>query len=91
MTLHDHASDAPGVTDLRSRGIPHRIIHPGHVTSVEEAAAACGVAPGQVVKTLVIRRGEGDHVLVLIPGDRTLSWPKLRHTPYACAWQTASV
>ena len=69
---------APGVLDLRHRGIAHRIIHPGHVTSVQEAAAACGVAPEQVVKTLVVRRGEGDHVLVLVPGDRSLSWPKLR-------------
>lgn len=69
---------APGVLDLRRRGIAHRIIHPGHVTSVQEAAAACGVAPEQVVKTLVVRRGEGDHVLVLVPGDRSLSWPKLR-------------
>ena len=60
------------------RGIDHRIIHPGHVTSVEEAAAACGVRTEQVVKTLVVRRGEGDHVLVLVPGDRSLSWPKLR-------------
>lgn len=69
---------APGVLDAQRRGIAHRIIHPGHVTSVEEAAAACGVTPEQVVKTLVVRRGEGDHVLVLVPGDRSLSWPKLR-------------
>ena len=32
----------------------------------------------QVVKTLVVRRGEGDYVLVLVPGSRSLSWPKLR-------------
>jgi Cys-tRNA(Pro)/Cys-tRNA(Cys) deacylase len=70
--------EAPGVSALRERGIAHRIIHPGHVTSVEEAAAACGVDPDQVVKTLVVRRGEGDYVLVLVPGDRSLSWPKLR-------------
>lgn len=72
------ADDAPGVRALQALGIEHRIIHPGHVTSVEEAAAACGVAPHQVVKTLVVRRGEGDYVLVLVPGDRSLSWPKLR-------------
>ena len=48
------------------------------MTSVEEAAAACGVRPDQVVKTLVVRRGEGDYVLALVPGDRSLSWPKLR-------------
>jgi Cys-tRNA(Pro)/Cys-tRNA(Cys) deacylase len=70
--------EAPGVADLRRRGIKHRVIHPGHVTSVGEAAAACGVQPRQVVKTLVVRRGEGDFVLVLVPGDRSLSWPKLR-------------
>lgn len=69
---------APGVLDAQQRGLAHRIIHPGHVTSVEEAAAACGVTPAQVVKTLVVRRGEGDYVLVLVPGDRSLSWPKLR-------------
>ncbi len=64
--------------DLRRRGIHHRVIHPGHVTSVAEAAAACSVRPDQVVKTLVVRRGEDDYVLVLVPGDRSLSWPKLR-------------
>lgn len=73
------ADDAPGVIDLQRRGIDHRIIHPGHVTSVEEAALACGVRPDQVVKTLVVRRGEDDYVLVLVPGDRSLSWPKLRN------------
>jgi Cys-tRNA(Pro)/Cys-tRNA(Cys) deacylase len=78
LTPLDHAPDAPGVVDLQRRGIPHRIIHPGHVTSVEEAAQACGVRTDQVVKTLVIRRGEGDYVLVLVPGDRSLSWPRLR-------------
>lgn len=72
------ADEAPGVRALRERGIDHRIIHPGHVTSVEEAAQACGVRVDQVVKTLVVRRGEGDYVLVLVPGDRSLSWPKLR-------------
>ncbi len=69
---------APGVLDAQQRGIAHRVIHPGHVTSVEEAAAACGVGPDQVVKTLVVRRSEDDYVLVLVPGDRSLSWPKLR-------------
>ena len=26
----------------------------------------------------VVRRGEGDHLFVLVPGGRTISWPKLR-------------
>jgi Cys-tRNA(Pro)/Cys-tRNA(Cys) deacylase len=27
---------------------------------------------------MVVRRGEGDYVFVLVPGDRAISWPKLR-------------
>lgn len=71
-------TEAPGLADVRTRGIDHRVIHPGHVTSLAEAAAACGVEPSAVVKTLVVRRGDGDYVLVLVPGDRSLSWPLLR-------------
>ena len=26
----------------------------------------------------MVRRGEGDHLFVLVPGDRQISWPKLR-------------
>jgi Cys-tRNA(Pro)/Cys-tRNA(Cys) deacylase len=31
-----------------------------------------------VVKTLVVRRGDDDYLFVLVPGDRVISWPKLR-------------
>jgi Aminoacyl-tRNA editing domain len=31
-----------------------------------------------VVKTLVVRCGEDDFLFVLVPGDRVVSWPKLR-------------
>jgi prolyl-tRNA editing enzyme YbaK/EbsC (Cys-tRNA(Pro) deacylase) len=31
-----------------------------------------------VVKTMVVRRGEGDYLFALVPGDRVISWPKLR-------------
>jgi len=30
------------------------------------------------VKTLVVRRGDDDYLFVLVPGDRSISWPKLR-------------
>lgn len=71
-------SEAPGITAAQALGLNPRVILHGHVTSVEEAAASAGVEPCDVVKTLVVRRSEDDHVLVLVPGDRTLSWPKLR-------------
>jgi Cys-tRNA(Pro) deacylase len=59
-------------------GLDFRIVRHGRVASLEEAAAARGVSPADVIKTLVVRRAEDDFVLVLVPGDRGISWPKLR-------------
>jgi len=71
---------APAVADALARlGLAHRVIaHTEPVTSLEQAAAARGVELADVVKTLVVRRGADDYVLVLVPGGRSLSWPKLR-------------
>ena len=63
---------------LVDAGVEHRVIRHGPVKSLAEAAVARGVDPSAVVKTLVVRRGEDDFVFVLVPGDRTISWPKLR-------------
>ena len=52
-------------------------IHRAGVVAVENDGAR-GVEPRQVVKTLVVRRGEEDLLFVLVPGDRQISWPKLR-------------
>lgn len=61
---------------LVDSGVAHRIVRHGAVRGVAEAAAAIGVEVPDVVKTLVVRRGEGDYLLV--PGDRVISWPRLR-------------
>lgn len=63
---------------LEASGIAFSVTRHGRVGSLAEAAAARGVDPRDVVKTIVVRRGEADHVLVLVPGDRTISWPRLR-------------
>jgi Cys-tRNA(Pro)/Cys-tRNA(Cys) deacylase len=63
---------------LAAAGIEHVIVRHGTVRSLAEAAAARGVTPDRVIKTLVVRRGEDDYVFVLVPGDRQISWPKLR-------------
>jgi len=68
----------PALEAVRAAGIAHRIIRHGPVGSLAEAADARGVTPADVVKTLVVRRGDGDFLFVLVPGDRTISWPKLR-------------
>jgi Cys-tRNA(Pro)/Cys-tRNA(Cys) deacylase len=68
----------PALESIRAAGIAHRVIRHGPVRSLAEAADARGVPPADVVKTLVVRRGEGDFLFVLVPGDRAISWPKLR-------------
>jgi len=69
---------ASALDALDSSGIAYRTIRHGPVRGLAEAARARGVEPADVVKTMVVRRGEGDYVFVLVPGDRAISWPKLR-------------
>ena len=80
------STDEPDPSDQSARavaaavglGLPHTVTRHGPVRSLQEAAAARGVAPRQVVKTMVVRVSEGDHRFVLVPGDREIAWPKLR-------------
>lgn len=63
---------------VEAAGLEHRIVRHGRVASLAEAAVARGVSEQDVIKTIVVRRAEDDYLLVLVPGDRTISWPKLR-------------
>ena len=86
MTSTEQRAPLPDETDGEARarhaltdlGLNGEIRRHGRVSSLAEAAAARGVAPGSLIKTMVVRRAEGDYVLVLVPGDRQISWPKLR-------------
>lgn len=70
--------EARAVAALEASGLRFRLTRHGPVSSLAEAAAARRMAPDQVVKTLVVRRGEDDYLFVLVPGGRTISWPRLR-------------
>jgi Cys-tRNA(Pro)/Cys-tRNA(Cys) deacylase len=74
------ASSSPALRAADAAGLRYRLINHGPVRSLAEAAHARGVTPADVVKTLVVRRADNDFVFVLVPGDRTISWPKLRAT-----------
>ncbi len=63
---------------VQALGLDHEILRHGPVHSLAEAAVARGVPPADVVKTIVVRRADGDYLFVLVPGDRTIAWPKLR-------------
>jgi Cys-tRNA(Pro)/Cys-tRNA(Cys) deacylase len=68
----------PALAAAEDLGLTHRVIRHGPVRSLAEAARARGVVAADVVKTLVVRRAEDDFLFVLVPGDRIISWPKLR-------------
>jgi Cys-tRNA(Pro)/Cys-tRNA(Cys) deacylase len=70
--------EARAAQALEASGIEHAMTRHGRVSSLEEAAAARGVDPSAMVKTIVVRRAEDDYLFVLVPGDREISWPKLR-------------
>jgi Cys-tRNA(Pro)/Cys-tRNA(Cys) deacylase len=72
----DHSARA--IAAAEALGLAHEVVRHGPVRSLEEAARARGVEPRQVVKTMVVRVSEGEHVFVLVPGDREIAWPKLR-------------
>ena len=74
------ATDAttPAIEAVTALGLDHEVTRHGRVNSLAEAAAARGIEPRDLVKSIVVRRGEDDYVFVLVPGDREFSWPKLR-------------
>ena len=71
-------SERRALEALEASGVSYEVVRHGPVRSLAEAAAARGVEPAAVVKTIVVRRGDDDYLFVLVPGDRTISWPKLR-------------
>ena len=71
-------SEERATAALDETGIDYTIMRHGPVSSPLEAARLRGVDPDQVVKTLAVRRGKNDYLFVLVPGDRQISWPKLR-------------
>jgi Cys-tRNA(Pro) deacylase len=73
------ADTAPGaLAAITASGLDFEVTRHGPVRSLEEAAGARGVDPADIIKTLVVRRADDDYLFVLVPGDRTISWPKLR-------------
>jgi Cys-tRNA(Pro)/Cys-tRNA(Cys) deacylase len=66
------------LADAASRGISVEIVERPAAGSLEEAAALLGLDPAGIVKTLVVKRHDGSYLFALVPGDRQISWSKLR-------------
>jgi Cys-tRNA(Pro)/Cys-tRNA(Cys) deacylase len=66
------------LADAAARSIHVDLVERAAAGSLEEAAALLGVSASRIVKTLVVKRHDGTFVFALVPGDRQISWPKLR-------------
>ncbi|MGI9824760.1 aminoacyl-tRNA deacylase [Agromyces sp. Marseille-Q5079] len=64
--------------DAAARGLDVEIIERPAARSLEEAAELMGIEPGDIVKSLVVKRSDDTYLFVLVPGGRKISWPKLR-------------
>lgn len=66
------------LADATARGIDVEFVERPAANSLEEAADLLGLPASSVVKTLVVKRHDGDFLFALVPGDRQISWGKLR-------------
>jgi Cys-tRNA(Pro) deacylase len=60
--------------------LPYRLfVHPQPPESLEQAARERGQEPGQVIRSILFRKGAGDFFLVLMAGPGQISWRALRN------------
>jgi len=68
----------PAIAALEGTGLGFEIVRTARPSTAEESAELQGIDLPQLLRTIVVRRAVDDYVLVLVPGGRQISWPKLR-------------
>jgi Cys-tRNA(Pro)/Cys-tRNA(Cys) deacylase len=68
----------PAIEAITASGVPHRVIRTERASSAEESARFQGIDTHQLLRTIVVRRGDDDYLFVLVPAGRRFDWPKLR-------------
>ncbi|MFI8412962.1 aminoacyl-tRNA deacylase [Paeniglutamicibacter gangotriensis] len=66
------------LNDAATRRLEVSVVNRPPANSLAEAAALLGILPRSIIKSLVLKRQDGTFLFALIPGDRVISWPKLR-------------
>jgi Cys-tRNA(Pro) deacylase len=73
-------NSTPVTRYLDTQGISYRFFrHPGEVHSLAQAAQERGQRPEQIVRSIVFRLSRGGFVMVLVAGEKQVSWQALRH------------
>jgi len=70
--------DTPGIRAATAAGVSFRVVRTARPSSAEESAALQGIDVRQLLRTIVVRRGEDDYVFVLVPAGRQIDWQRLR-------------
>ena len=78
MTSTPPDSETAAVAAVRDAGVAHRVVRTERASSAEEAARFQGIETRQLLRTIVVRRGDDDYLFVLVPAGRRFDWPKLR-------------
>jgi Cys-tRNA(Pro) deacylase len=68
----------PATEALDAAGISYELVVTEPASSAEESAAFQGIELRQLLRTIVVRRGDNDYLFVLVPAGRRFDWPKLR-------------
>lgn len=68
----------PELAALEEADLAYQVVRTERARSAEESAALQGIELPQLLRTIVLRRGENDYLFVLVPGGRAIDWPKLR-------------
>jgi Cys-tRNA(Pro)/Cys-tRNA(Cys) deacylase len=66
------------LADAANRGLGVQLVERAAASSLEDAARIMGITPADIVKSLVVKHRDGTFLFALVPGDRQISWPKLR-------------
>jgi Cys-tRNA(Pro)/Cys-tRNA(Cys) deacylase len=70
--------ETPATRALDPSELAFTVVRTNRPDSADESAALQGIRLDQLLRTIVVRRGAGDYVFVLVPGGRQIDWPKLR-------------
>lgn len=68
----------PALEALRASGVRFDLVLTPPARDAAHSATMQGIEPHQLLRTIVVRRGEDDYVFVLVPAGRRFDWPRLR-------------
>ncbi|MCL1693211.1 MAG: YbaK/EbsC family protein [Actinomycetia bacterium] len=69
---------SPALEAVAAAGVDHTVVRFEPARDLAEAAERRGTTVDRILKTMVVRTGEGSYVIVLVPGDRVIDWGALR-------------